>query len=106
MPCVLSMCHGGSARCATRCLIDRAQGLASSYVMSDIGATVPGRWHTWQLRWKIGATSLLKVTGGPTSAARARAGTATAQRDTKAVAMLFVRVISLISRLLDPAPGR
>src|SRR6516164_4402071 len=101
MPCVLSMCHGGISRCATRCLIERAQGLASSYVMSDIGATVPGRWHTWQLRWKIGATSLLKVTGALMSAARARAGTATAQRDTKAAAMFFVRVIS---RLLDPVP--
>src|SRR5215471_12282700 len=101
MPCVLSMCHGGISRCATRCLIERAQGLASSYVMSDIGATVPGRWHTWQLRWKIGATSLLNVTGVLMSAASARAGTATAQRDTKAAAMLFVRVIS---RLLDPVP--
>src|ERR1700704_1928530 len=104
MPWVLSMCHGGISRCATRCLIERAQGLASSYVMSDIGATVAGRWHTWQLRWKIGATSLLKVTGALRSAAGARhcpQGTATAQRDTKAAAMLFVRVIS---RLLDPVP--
>src|SRR5215510_4320028 len=104
MPCVLSMCHGGISRCATRCLIERAQGLASSYVMSDIGATVAGRWHTWQWRWKIGATSLLNVTGALTSAARAKAGTATMQRDTKAAAMLFMRVISLISRLLDPVP--
>src|SRR2546423_1336661 len=101
MPWVLSMCHGGMSRCATRCLIDRAQGRASSYVMSDIGATVPGRWQTWQLRWKMGATSLLNVTGALVSAPRAGPGAPTAQRVTKAGAMLCVRVIF---RLLDPAP--
>src|ERR1043166_3664780 len=101
MPWVLSMCQGGISRCATRCLIDRAQGRAPSYAMNDIGATVPGRWQTWQLRCKIGATSLLKVTGALASAARAGPDAATAQRETKAAAMPCVRVIF---RLLDPAP--
>ena len=38
MPTVLSMCHGGICRAATRALIDRAHGRVSSKVMSDIGA--------------------------------------------------------------------
>jgi hypothetical protein len=37
------MCHGGISRAATRDLIDRAQGRASWYVISDIGAISPGR---------------------------------------------------------------
>src|SRR5689334_23012054 len=37
-PTVLSMCHGGIWRVATRSLIERAHGRASWYVMSDIGA--------------------------------------------------------------------
>ena len=61
-----SMNHGGMAprlfRSAVRALMARAQGRASSYVSSDIGATDAGRWHCWQLRWRMGATSLAKVT--------------------------------------------
>ena len=41
-PTFLSMCHGGISRARTFCLIDFAQGLASSYVTRDIGANVPG----------------------------------------------------------------
>ena len=37
-PTLLSMCHGGIWRVATRSLIERAQGRASWKVMSDIGA--------------------------------------------------------------------
>ena len=36
-------------RDTTRCLIDRAYGRASSYVNSDIGANIVGRWHSTQL---------------------------------------------------------
>jgi hypothetical protein len=43
MPTVLSMCHGGICREATRSLIDRAQGRASSKVTSDIGAIESAR---------------------------------------------------------------
>ena len=32
--------------------------------MSDIGASELGRWQFWQLRWRIGAMSLVKVTAG------------------------------------------
>ena len=45
-----------------RCLIARAHGRASSYVDSDIGATPSARWQFSQLRCRIGATSLVKVT--------------------------------------------
>src|SRR5262245_44516408 len=66
MPTFFSMYHGGIAprfsRRAVRAFIARAYGLASSYVRRDIGATEPGRWHCWQLRWRIGAMSLEKVT--------------------------------------------
>src|SRR5262245_63275037 len=58
--------HGGIApRChrrAVRSFMERAQGLASSYVRSDIGATEFGRWHLWQLLCKIGAISFVNVT--------------------------------------------
>src|SRR5262245_43733411 len=47
----------------------RAQGRACSYVNSDIGATSPGRWHGWQLLWRIGRTAWWKV--GAVSAASA-----------------------------------
>jgi hypothetical protein len=36
-----------------------------------MGAEVPGRWHDWQLFCKMGATSLLKVTGLSSAAADA-----------------------------------
>ena len=43
--------------------------------MSDIGATEFGRWQLWQLRCRIGAMSLLKVTS-PADCSAAAAGTA------------------------------
>jgi hypothetical protein len=43
MPTLLSMCQGGIWCAATRLLIDRAQGLASSNETSDIGAIESGR---------------------------------------------------------------
>ena len=43
MPIVLSRNQGGISRLLTRCLIDCAQGRASFYVSSDIGAISPGR---------------------------------------------------------------
>src|SRR5262245_49344979 len=48
MPTVLSIVHGGISRLTVFALIDRAQGLASSYVSNDIGAMDPGRWQSWQ----------------------------------------------------------
>src|SRR3954451_9225024 len=71
MPMVLSMCHGGICREPTRCAIDFAQGRASSYVNSDIGAMLFGRWHDSHFCWKIGATSLVNVTVLAASAADA-----------------------------------
>src|SRR5439155_10920111 len=41
--------HGGISRLATRVLIARAHGRASSYVVSAIGAASPARWHTMHL---------------------------------------------------------
>src|SRR5262247_1526254 len=61
-PTFLSMNHGGISRAATFSLIDRALGRTSAYVSSDIGAMLPGRWQTWQLLWKMGATSFVNVT--------------------------------------------
>src|SRR5215470_16289034 len=62
MPTWRSMYHGGISRLATFCLIARAQGRASSYVSSDIGAIAPGRWQVWQERCRMGATSFVNVT--------------------------------------------
>src|ERR1700738_276805 len=56
------MCHGGITRRSTLSLIERAHGRASLYVSSDIGAMEPGRWQLSHELWKIGATSLEKVT--------------------------------------------
>src|SRR4051812_8223251 len=41
--------HGGICFAVVFVLIERAHGRASSYEISDIGATSPGRWHVWQL---------------------------------------------------------
>src|SRR5215831_14584332 len=57
------MCHGGISRARTFSLIALAQGRASSKVSNDIGAKVPGRWQTWHLFCRIGATSFVNVTG-------------------------------------------
>ena len=61
VPIGLSACHGGIDPSVTRRLIARAQGRASAYVMSDIGADSPGRWQVTQFLNRIGATSLEKV---------------------------------------------
>src|SRR5207247_9165700 len=55
MPTVLSRCHGGISRLATRWRIERAHGRTSSYETSDLGADVPGWRQDWQLFWKTGA---------------------------------------------------
>src|SRR4249920_2704269 len=68
MPTLLSRCHGGIWRSATRTLIERAHGRASSKVTSDIGAIESGRWHASHFSWKIGAMSLVKVGFAGTSA--------------------------------------
>src|SRR5216684_6576707 len=66
MPMFLSTKKGGMAPLwllrAVRAFMERAQGLASSYVRSDMGATESGRWQSWQLRWRMGAMSFVKVT--------------------------------------------
>src|SRR5690348_16332987 len=61
MPTVLSRCHGGICRVATRSLIAFAHGRVSSYVTRDIGAIDSFRWQAWHFSWKIGAISLAKV---------------------------------------------
>src|SRR5579872_3527165 len=83
MPTLRSMCQGGICRRATFSLMDRAQGRASLYVKSDIGAMEPSRWQLSQERWKMGATSLENVGTGcwpvanPASAVKARADVGT-----------------------------
>src|SRR5262245_59648693 len=66
MPMFFSTYHGGMTPARgpmpVRCFIARAQGRTSSYVVSAIGATPSGRWQFWQLRCRIGAMCLLKVT--------------------------------------------
>src|SRR5215813_8468617 len=79
MPTVLSMCHGGICRDATRARIDRAHGRTSSKVRSDIGAIESGRWHASHLLWKIGATSFVNVGVGAVVSAGAAAMTDTAR---------------------------
>src|SRR4029079_6924028 len=85
MPIVLSMCHGGICRAATRAAIDLAQGRACSYVISDIGAMLSGRWHDSHFCWKIGATSLVNV--GVFGASAAVAGSAATIRPLNASAI-------------------
>src|SRR5262249_44461648 len=74
MPMVLSMCHGGIWRAETRAAIDLAHGRASSYVCTDIGAMLSGRWQASHFCWKIGATSFVNV--GVFGASAAAAGSA------------------------------
>src|SRR6185503_8859238 len=45
--------HGGISFAVVLVLIARAHGRASSYDISDIGATSPGRWQLWQFFWRI-----------------------------------------------------
>src|SRR5262245_53417865 len=67
----------------TLVLIAFAHGRTSSYDISVIGATSPGRWHITHLLKTIGATSLLKVGTAPAAGAtvctRVTATTATAR---------------------------
>ena len=82
----------------------RAQGRASRYSTSDIGAAVPGRWQTWQLRWRIGATSFANVTGGACAAAaradpRPAAATASAASRPRRTARRRIRHVVSISDL-------
>src|SRR5471032_1331085 len=65
--------HGGIARSMTALRIALAHGRASLTLVSDIGAISPARWHDAQFLLKMGAMSLLKVTG---ACARGIAGVA------------------------------
>src|SRR5687768_9520987 len=49
VPCDGSAPQGGMVRVATRLRIDFAHGRASSYLISDIGANIVGRWHSTHL---------------------------------------------------------
>src|SRR2546425_2013565 len=62
MPMVRSMNQGGISRAEILVLIARAHGRASLYVSKDIGAISPGWWQLMHERYKIGATSFVKVT--------------------------------------------
>src|SRR5579872_5189552 len=84
MPMLRSMCHGGIWRKTTFSLIERAQGRASLYVSKDIGAIDPGRWQFWHERSKMGAMSLLNVTGLPRSALHAVAAAERIKSSTRA----------------------
>src|SRR5205809_3883469 len=79
MPMFFSTNHGGISRSAVFAFIDLAHGRASSYVSNDIGATDSGRWHRWQERCRIGATSFVNVTSlAALAGAAPSAGVATA----------------------------
>src|SRR3954469_1847273 len=103
MPMVLSMCHGGICREPTRCAIDFAQGRASSYVNSDIGAMLLGRWHDSHFCWKIGATSLVNVTVFESAAA---AGTDATRRALNASAVETRNITDSFSRTTIAVAGR
>jgi hypothetical protein len=81
--------HGGIFWLTTATLIAFAQGRASLYVRSDIGATSPGRWQPWQFFCKMGSTSRLNVTGaGALEAAAAAIVMNQPARDTRNVLTL------------------
>src|SRR5437879_7295571 len=63
-PKVGSANQGGIIFCRTTRFMLAAQGRACSYVSSGNGAASPGRWQVWQFFWRMGATSLVKVTLG------------------------------------------
>src|SRR4029079_19229919 len=60
-PCAGSACHGGIVPSATRLAIALAHGRASLNDTSAIGPISPARWQLVQFRYRIGATSLVKV---------------------------------------------
>ena len=72
--------HGGIARVTTAFLTARAHGRASVNVVSDIGAISPARWHDAQFLNRIGATSLVNVTGAAAFAGVWARGSACAER--------------------------
>src|SRR4051812_15631464 len=63
LPTCGSAPHGGISRATTFCFTARAHGRASSKVINAIGAIAPGRWHSTQFLYRIGATSFEKVGG-------------------------------------------
>src|ERR1700682_1868504 len=81
--------QGGIFWLTTATFIAFAQGRASLYVSSDIGATSPGRWQPWQFFCKIGSTSRLNVTeAGALEAAAAAIAMTEPARDTRSVLTL------------------
>jgi hypothetical protein len=56
--------HGGIFFASTAAFMAFAQGRACSYVSRENGAASPGRWHAWQFRCRIGATSFVNVCAG------------------------------------------
>ena len=72
MPMFCSMYHGGMTPAwgpiPVRCLIARAQGRTSSYVVSGICPPPPTLWQFSQLRCMIGAMSFVYVTCEPAPA--------------------------------------
>jgi hypothetical protein len=77
--------HGGIVRSSTTRAICFARLRASSYVSSENGGDLVGRWHVAQCANKIGATSLVNVGDAgppPTPAARAPPGSNAASATT------------------------
>src|SRR5438094_2856477 len=60
-PTLSSAFHGGMCDAMSSARIDSAHGYASSYVISDIGATPPSTWHGVHFSRTIGNTSSLYV---------------------------------------------
>src|SRR5205807_9069926 len=103
MPTVLSMCHGGICRAATRARIARAHGRTASYVMSDIGAIESGRWHASHFAWKIGAISLVNVTGCAAGCAGAAAGNITGRLRTATNADVTPNPADIFQAMMPPS---
>ena len=87
--------HGGISRATTFALMARAQGRASRYDSSDIGATWFGRWQLAQLSSRIDPTCSLYV-GVPSAAPAGTAASDTAI--TTPADSATNRVIDLISK--------
>src|SRR5262245_31532890 len=85
LPIAGSAPHGGITRSTTFVFTARAQGRASSYEMSDIGAIDVGRWHSTHLAYRSGATSLLNV--GAAAAGEAASPSATPTNPIRATRM-------------------
>jgi hypothetical protein len=74
-------------------------------VTSDMGAIDPGSWHDWHLAWKMGATSLVKVTVRSGAAAVADPDSASHPAAAR-TAMPTRRVRATISTLLFRADSK